>query len=72
MARDVDPQDIIEEYHQKRKEAPKICKRCGKDEMKKEGKRMSASVNYMVWRCKTCGNEDMEFMGLSEDTKELF
>ncbi|MFP4117429.1 MAG: hypothetical protein ACLFTR_00745 [Candidatus Woesearchaeota archaeon] len=68
----LDPKDIIEDYHKKKKEAPRLCKKCGKSEMKKIGVRMSASVNYMVWRCEGCGAETLEFVGLSDDAEKMF
>ena len=66
-----EPSEIIEHYHKKKTAQPKICKKCGVGELKKTGKRTSASVNYDVWKCTKCGNEDLEFVGLDEDAKKV-
>lgn len=71
MVHDKDPSEIIEDYHRKKQKPPRMCKNCGQEEMKKVGVRMSASVNYMVWRCKRCNNEDLEFVGLSDEAKNV-
>ena len=66
-----EPSEIIEQYHKKKTLPPRICKKCGVGELKRTGRRTSASVNYTVWKCGRCGNEDLEFVGLDEDAKKV-
>lgn len=66
-----DPNEIIEKYHHKETAKPRLCKECGKGEMKKVGVRTSASVNYMVWKCSKCDKEELEFTGLDEAATKL-
>ncbi len=68
--REMDPSEIIEEYHNKKKQ-PRLCKHCGRSEMRNIGVRTSASVNYNVWKCQGCEKEDLELIGLSEDAKNV-
>lgn len=67
----MDPEDIINQYHKKKEAMPKLCKKCGKGEMKNTGVRTSASVNYVVWKCKNCSNEELEFAGLDENANSV-
>ena len=66
-----EPSEIIEQFHKRKTLQPKICKKCGVGEMKQTGKRTSASVNYNVWTCKKCGDENLEFLGLDDDAKKV-
>ena len=66
-----DPSEIINNYHKLREPTPKLCSSCHAGEMKKQGVRTSASVNYMVWRCPKCSHEDLEFIGLDKEAKYL-
>ena len=67
---DLDPKEIIERYHRKSQDSPKMCKKCSKGEMIDSGVRTSASVNYTVWKCNSCENEDLKFLGLANDIQD--
>ncbi len=71
MPQDKEPSEIIEDYHKSKTVPARKCGKCGKEGMRKLGLRMSASVNYMVWECSGCGNEDLELVGLDEETKRI-
>ncbi|MFP4111483.1 MAG: hypothetical protein ACLFPQ_03905 [Candidatus Woesearchaeota archaeon] len=65
----MDPKEIIEHHLKKQKDKErgvKICDKC-RGEMKKQGKRTSGNVNYMIWQCIKCGKETTELVGLEED-----
>ena len=66
-----DPSDIIEQYNKRKVIQPVFCQNCGVGEMKRTGKRTSASVNYIVWNCNRCNFEKLEFSGLDSDAERV-
>lgn len=62
--------DIIDGFHKKPEPSPKFCSRC-KGQMMKSGRRTSSSVNYGIWSCVKCGNEETQLLGLDKQAKEV-
>lgn len=69
MSAEIDPNDIIENYHKAKEPSPRLCRKC-RGELKRKGVRTSASVNYTVWICKKCDAEELEFQGLDKDAEQ--
>jgi RNase P subunit RPR2 len=67
----MNPEEIIQEYHKKPEPQQKLCKKCNRSEMKNTGIRTSASVNYIVWKCPKCNNEELVFQGLDKNAEQI-